>query len=123
MRDAHKSMYERVRDAIGEVIEVLRHFKERITAILKKGWETIRLIVADPIGFLENLLAAIAKGVRQFIGNIWQHLKAGFMAWLFGSLAGTGIAIPNDFSLGSLLMLVLSILGLTYDRLRARRST
>ena len=67
MRDAHKSLYERVRDAIAEVIEVLRQFKTRIMAMLKEGQDTIMLIVSDPIGFLANLLAAIAKGVRQFV--------------------------------------------------------
>ena len=120
LRDAHKGLYQRVRDAIAEVIEVLRQFKTRIMAMLKEGQDTIMLIVSDPIGFLANLLAAIAKGVRQFVNHIWDHLKQGFMAWLFGSLAETGIAIPKDFSLGSLLMLVLSVLGLTYDRLRAK---
>ena len=120
MRDAHKSLYERVRDTLKEVAEALRQFKERVMAMLRKGQETIRLIVADPIQFLKNLLAAIAKGVRQFVDRIWDHLKQGFMGWLFGSLAETGIAIPKDFSLGSLLMLVLSVLGLTYDRIRVK---
>ncbi|MBO0794610.1 MAG: hypothetical protein J2P36_27160, partial [Ktedonobacteraceae bacterium] len=56
----------------------------------------------------------------QFVDNIWKHLKAGFMAWLFGSLAEAGIEIPSDFSLGSILKLVLQVLGLTYDRIRAK---
>jgi len=52
-----------------------------------------------------------------------QHLdppQAGFMAWLFGSIAETGVEVPKDLSLGSILKLVLQVLGLTYARLRAK---
>lgn len=120
MKDAHKSLYERVRDAIAEVIKVLRDFKNRILAMLKKAKNAVDIIVSDPIGFLKNVLAAIKKGLGQFVDNIWTHLKAGFMAWLFGSIAESGVDVPKDFSLGSILKLVLQILGLTYQRLRAK---
>ncbi len=120
MKDAHKSLYEKMRDALLEVIEVLRNFKNRVMGMLKKGQETIDLIVADPIGFLKNLLNAIKQGINQFKDNIWEHLKAGFMKWLFGSLANAGITLPKDLSLPSILMLVLQVLGLTYAKLRAK---
>lgn len=120
MKDAHKSLYERVRDAIAEVIKILRDFKNRVLAMLKKAKNAVDLIVADPIGFLKNVLAAIKKGLGQFVDNIWTHLKAGFMAWLFGSLMEAGVEVPKDLSLGSILKLVLQVLGLTYDRLRAK---
>jgi hypothetical protein len=120
MKDAHKSLYERVRDAIGEVIKILREFRDRIMAMLRKSKNAIDIIVADPIGFLKNLLKALGKGVSQFIDNITTHLKAGFIAFLFGSLAEAGIEAPADLSLGSLLKLVLQVLGLTYDRIRAK---
>jgi hypothetical protein len=120
MKDAHKSLLQKLKEAIEEVIKVLRAFKERIMGMLKKGAETIGLIVADPIGFLKNLLNAIKQGLSQFINNIWTHLKVGFMKWLFGTLADAGIQIPTEFSLGAILKLVLQILGLTYDRIRAK---
>ncbi len=107
-------------EAIGEVIKMLMEFKAKLMALLKKGEDTIKLIIADPIGFLSNLIAAIKQGLNQFVGNIWTHLKAGFMQWLFGALASAGIAIPSDLSLPSILKLVLSVLGLTYERLRAK---
>ena len=120
MKDAHKSLYERVRDAIEEVIKVLRDFKNRVLAMLSKAKKAVDIIVSDPIGFLKNVLAAIKKGLSQFVDNIWTHLKAGFMSWLFGSLAEAGVEVPNDLSLGSILKLVLQILGLTYQNLRAK---
>jgi len=88
--------------------------------ILRKGWETIKLILADPIGFLGNLLSAIKGGIQAFVSNIWEHLKKGFMKWLFGALAGAGIEIPSDLSLPSILKLVLSVLGITFEKMRAK---
>lgn len=120
IRDAHKSLYEKVRDAVAEVIKVLREFKNRIMGMLRKSKAAIDLIVADPIGFLKNLLSAVGKGIGRFVDNIWTHLKEGFMAWLFGSLAESGVEVPKDMSIPSLLKLVLQVLGLTYERIRAK---
>ena len=120
LKDKHKSLYEKLRDAIAEVVKILKEFKERVLSLLKKARDAIDIIVADPIGFLKNLLAAIKKGVNRFVDNIWTHLKQGFLAWLFGSLADAGIEIPGDFSLPSILHLVLQVLGLTYDRIRQK---
>lgn len=120
MQEENKGLVTKLAEKLGEVIKILREFKERVAAMLKKGQDTIMLIVAHPINFLKNLLNAIKKGIGQFVDNIWAHLKAGFLAWLFGSLAEAGIEIPSDFSLGSILKLVLQVLGLTYDRIRAK---
>ena len=120
LKDAHKSLYEKVRDAILAVIKILRDFKNRVLALLAKAAKAVDIIVSDPIGFLKNVLAAIKQGLAQFVDNIWTHLKAGFMAWLFGSLGDAGIEVPNDLSLGSILKLVLQILGITYARIREK---
>jgi len=120
LKDAHKSLYEKVRDAVLAVIKILRDFKNRVLALLAKAAKAVDIIVSDPIGFLKNVLAAIKKGLAQFVDNIWDHLKAGFMAWLFGSLGEAGIEVPKDLSMGSILKLVLQILGLTYERFRAK---
>ena len=89
-------------------------------ALLKKAASVIGQIVADPIGFLGNLISAIKLGIQQFVNNIWTHLKNAFMTWLFGSLAEAGIELPKDLSLPSILKLVLSVLGITYERMRAK---
>jgi len=41
--------------AVGEVVKILTELRDKLMAVLKKGLETIRLILADPIGFLGNL--------------------------------------------------------------------
>ncbi|MCD9185052.1 MAG: hypothetical protein LUM44_01355 [Pyrinomonadaceae bacterium] len=107
-------------DAIGEVIKVILEFKDKLMALLKKAADAIELILDDPIGFLGNLIAAVKQGVNQFVGNIWTHLKAGFMKWLFGALADAGIEIPADLSLVSIFKLVMSVLGITYAKMRAK---
>ena len=106
--------------AIGEVIKIILEFKDKLMALLRKAADTIDLILDDPIGFLGNLIAAIKAGVGQFVGNIWTHLKAGFMKWLFGALSGAGIEIPADLSPASIFKLVLSVLGITVPKMRAK---
>src|SRR6266568_3214200 len=120
MQEENKGLVTKFIEKLGEIIKILREFKERISAMLKKGWETIKLIVAHPIRFLGNLITAIKMGVQQFSTNILKQLEEGLMNWLFGSLAEAGIEIPPDLSLGSILKLVLQVLGLTYDRIRAK---
>jgi hypothetical protein len=120
IRDAHKSLVQRVKEFVGEVVEVLRNFKNRIVSMLRKAASVIGLIVSSPIRFLKNLLSAIKQGIAQFRDRIWEHLKRAFLEWLFGNLKDSGVTMPKDFSLPSILMLVLQVLGLTYDRLRAK---
>jgi hypothetical protein len=120
MHEADKGLVTALIDKLAEIVEILRKFKERVMSMLKKGQDTISLIVADPIGFLKNLLAAIKKGVGQFADRIWEHLKAGFLEWLFGSLAEAGITLPKDFSLPSILKLVLDVLGINWPKIRGK---
>jgi len=120
IQDENKGLVAGFIEKLGEVIKALMEFKDKLMAILRKGAETIKLIIADPLGFLSNLIAAVKGGIQAFVGNIWTHLKKGFMQWLFGALAGAGIEIPSDLSLPSILKLVLGVLGITYDRMRAK---
>jgi hypothetical protein len=121
MQQENRGLVDKAVEAIGEVVKILTEFKAKLMALLKKGEDTIKLIIADPVGFLGNLLAAIKLGFNQFVGNIWAHLKKGFFTWLFGALAESGIEIPGGLpSLPSILQLVLSVLGITYERMRAK---
>jgi len=121
IQDENKGLVQALAEKIGEIIKILAEFKAKLMGLLKKGADTIKLILADPIGFLGNLIAAIKLGLNQFIANIWTHLKKGFFAWLFGALAESGIEIPSGLpSLPAILQLVLSVLGITYERMRAK---
>ena len=105
---------------IKEIIEILRKFKERVVSMMKSGADTVRKIVKDPIGFLKQLLTAVGKGFGQFSDRILTHLKKGLVGWLFGSLARTGIQIPTEFSVKAIFGVVLGVLGITRDRIRAK---
>jgi hypothetical protein len=120
IEEENKGAFKKLADAIGEVIKIILEFKDKLMALLRKAADAIELILDDPIGFLGNLIAAVKAGVNQFVGNIWTHIKAGFMKWLFGALADAGIEIPADLSLVSIFKLVLGVLGITYAKMRAK---
>lgn len=120
IQDENKGLVTKAKEKIAEVAKALIEFKNRLLAVLRKGADTIDLILDNPGGFLSNLLAAIKGGFSAFAGNILTHLKRGFVKWLFGAMAGTGVQIPSDLSLPSILKLVLGVLGITYDRMRAK---
>jgi hypothetical protein len=118
-QDENKSLYDQAREKVEELANAVLEFKARLTAILRKGADTIKLIVDDPIGFLGNLINAVKGGFQAFAGNIKTHLQQGFLAWLFGNMP-PGVAPPADLSLPSIFKLVLGVLGITYDRMRAK---
>ncbi|MGC2236362.1 MAG: hypothetical protein WA584_09385 [Pyrinomonadaceae bacterium] len=120
IEEENKGAFKKLADAIGEVIKIILEFKDKLMALLRKAADAIELILDDPIGFLGNLIAAVKAGVNQFVGNIWTHLKAGFMKWLFGALGDAGIEIPSDLSLVSIFKLVMGVLGITYAKMRAK---
>jgi phage host-nuclease inhibitor protein Gam len=107
-------------DKVGEFVKMIAEMKAKLMAALRKGWGLVKRILADPIGFLGNLLNAVKGGVMKFVRNFGQHLMRGLIGWLFGALAGAGVTLPNDLSLPSILKLAMDILGLTWPRIRAR---
>jgi hypothetical protein len=93
---------------------------QRVLGLFRRIGDTIQLIINDPVGFLRNLIEAVAGGFRQFGSNILAHLRAAIFDWLFGALQGAGIQLPTRFDLRGILSIILQILGLTYARLRER---
>ena len=87
---------------------------------LKKAQAAFTSILKNPIGFVGNLVQAGKKGFQMFAGNIVTHLKAALIKWLVGPLAEAGVYIPKSFSLIEIVKLVLSVLGLTWQNIRAK---
>ena len=77
-------------------------------------------ILKDPVGFFSNLVEAVGGGFRQFAANIKQHLISGLIGWLTGALSEVPITLPETFDFKGILSLVLQILGLTYENIKAR---
>ncbi|WP_438035789.1 phage tail protein [Sorangium sp. So ce204] len=120
MEEANKGALKGLADKIGEIVKILAEFADRVVSLFKKAAGVVKKIVADPIGFLGNLLSAIKQGISRFVGNIWTHIKKGFMTWLFGELTKAGVEIPSDLTLPSILKLVLGVLGLTWANIRPK---
>ena len=120
IQDANKGLVAGFIGALLEVIKAILEFKAMVGRILRKAASVIGLIISDPIGFLSNLISAVAGGITAFREHITKHMEDGFKQWLFGSLGGLGIEIPRDLSLPSILKLVMSVLGITFDKMRAK---
>jgi hypothetical protein len=121
MEEANKGALRALAEKVGEIIKMLAEFADRVVSLFKKAAGVLKKIIADPIGFLGNLLSAIKQGISQFVSNIWTHIKNGFMQWLFGELTKGGVQIPDGLpSPGALIKLVLNVMGLTWANIRPK---
>ncbi|HEV7408801.1 MAG TPA: polymorphic toxin type 15 domain-containing protein [Bradyrhizobium sp.] len=123
LREENKSLWERIYDATVGLIKKIIAFKNMLLGILAKAAAVIADIIADPIGFLGNLVTGVMQGLRNFMSNIGTHLKKGLMEWVFGALSGAGLKLPDSFDLKGIISIVLQVLGLTYANFRARAVT
>ncbi len=105
---------------IGGVINTIASLKDMLLSVLAKAAAVIGDIIADPIGFLGNLVDGVMSGLQRFVARIGTHLENAFMNWLFGTLSAAGITLPERLDLPGILDLVLQVLGLTYQNIRAR---
>lgn len=87
---------------------------------IKKAQAAFMTILKNPIGFVGNLVRAGRMGFEMFSGRFAEHLKAALIKWLVGPLAEAGVYIPKSFSLIEIVKLVLSVLGLTWQNIRAK---
>lgn len=87
---------------------------------LRRAAGAFATIVRDPIRFVGNLVRAAMLGFRQFASNILRHLRGALIGWLTGAMSGANIYIPAAFNLREILKFVLSVLGLTWQNIRAK---
>jgi hypothetical protein len=120
LREENKSLWERVYDATVGLIKKIIAFKDMLLDILGRAASVIGDIIRHPIRFLGNLIDAVKLGINNFVSRIAEHLKQGFMEWLFGEVAAAGIQLPKSFDLKGIVNLVLQVLGVTYANFRAR---
>ncbi|MFI2028698.1 hypothetical protein [Streptomyces buecherae] len=120
LQDANKGLIAKAKDAIVGAIKTIMELRNLLMGILAKAASAIGKIIKDPIGFLGNLVKAVGAGLNLFTSNILDHLKKGLVAWLLGTATKEGIEIPAKFDMKGIIQLVGSMLGLTWDNLRAR---
>ena len=108
-------------DTIWDLLEII--FTVAAPAVIvyvKKAAGAFKTILKNPGGFVGNLVTAGKQGLSQFTGNFVKHLKASLIGWLTGSLAGAGVYIPQALSLAEIGKFVLSILGITWPKIREK---
>ncbi len=120
LREANKSLWQRVYDATVGLIKKIIAFKNMLLDVLARAAGVVSEIIHDPIGFLGNLVSGVMLGLKNFMANIGAHLEQGLMDWIFGALAGAGLQLPKAFDLKGILSIILQVLGLTYANFRAR---
>ncbi|MEV8391052.1 MULTISPECIES: hypothetical protein [unclassified Streptomyces] len=120
LEEENKGLIAKVVDAVAGVIQTIMELKNLLMGILAKAAGAIGKIIKDPIGFLRNLVSAVGSGLNLFIGNIAAHLQKGLVSWLLGTAVSTGLEIPARFDLKGIIQLIASLLGLTWDNIRAR---
>ncbi len=72
---------------------------------IKRIGDTINLIVENPLQFAMNLIRAVARGIQGFGTRIWEHIKAGLLAWVLGPLTSMGIQLPQQLDLKGIVSL------------------
>src|SRR6185369_6682099 len=85
---------------------------------IKKTGAALKSILKNPLPFLGNLVKAAKLGFSNFAEHFLDHLKAGLIDWLTGSLPG--IYIPKAFSLVEIAKFVFSVLGLSWANIRQK---
>jgi hypothetical protein len=120
LKAANRGLVDKALDAVVGVVKTILKLKDMLLSVLAKAASVIGDIIADPIGFLGNLVDGVKSGVVKFKDNIAKHLEKGLMDWLFGALGEAGITLPEKLDLAGIFDLVMQVLGLTYANIRAR---
>jgi len=106
-------------DATVGVAKTIMEIRKTLTELLSGAVSAVMAIVADPIGFLSNLIAGVSQGFTNFGTNIWTYLKTGFFGWLTGAMKNISFTLPEDiFSLKGIFSISTQMLGLTWDNIR-----
>jgi hypothetical protein len=92
--------------------------KPGLTGYIKKTGAALKSILKNPMPFLGNLVRAAKLGFTNFADHFGEHLKAGLIDWLTGSLEG--VYIPKALSLPELGKFALSVLGITWAQIRGK---
>jgi hypothetical protein len=119
-KEKNKGLVSKAVDAVGGAIKTILELKDLLLGVLAKAAEAVMAIIKDPIGFLGHLISAVGAGLNAFMGRIGEHLQKGLVGWLMGSASSLGIQLPEKFDLKGIVSMIASLLGLTWDAIKAR---
>ncbi len=119
-KEKNKGLVAKAVDAVKGVIDTILKLKDMLLGVLAKAASAVVAIIKDPIGFLGKLVSAVGAGLKAFLANIGEHLKKGLLGWLLGAMAAAGVTLPDKFDLKGLIVMIGSMLGLTWAAIRGR---
>lgn len=111
---------EALRAAIEGACEIAGVDPKPVFDFLDRAGKAIMKVLKDPVPFIRNLFGAVGDGIGNFFKNIKKHLIDGVIGWLTGALGEAGVTGPFEFSAKGILTIVLQVLGLTYENIKAR---
>ncbi len=111
---------EALRIAIRAACDIAGIDSKPIFDFIDRAAAQIMDILKHPGRFFNNLMAAVGGGVRNFFKNIKKHLISGLIGWLTGALSEVAITLPEKFDVQGIFSLVMQILGLTYENIKAK---
>lgn len=120
MKQANRGLIDKALDAIGSVIRTIIELKDLLLGVLARAASVIGSILSSPGKFFGNLVASLKQGFNGFVANIGKHLQDGLLEWLTGTMSASGIKLPKSLDMAGIFDLVLQVLGLTYDQIRAQ---
>jgi hypothetical protein len=121
MKAANQGLVDKAINAVVGVVKAILKLKDLLLGVLAKIASVVTKIIKAPIEFLGNLVKGVKQGFTDFVSRISTHLQAALIAWLTGTLGPVGIQVPDDlFSLPGIFSLVMQVLGLTWDYIRAK---
>ncbi|BDI16346.1 hypothetical protein ANSO36C_21480 [Nostoc cf. commune SO-36] len=120
MKEANKGFIQKAFDFIVGVIKTIIELTKMLLEVLARVAGVIGQILKNPIGFLTNLIQALKQGFLNFMNNIGKHLQQGLIGWLTGTMAETGIQMPENLDIKGIFSLAMQLLGFTYEVIRAQ---
>jgi hypothetical protein len=116
VRNAHKNLLERARDAIiaakDYVVGQLRRLAEYVG-------DAAGSIIAHPGQFLTNMAKGIMAGFELFAASIGENIKAAVIEWLTGNLGAAGITLPKTWDAKGIITFLLELVGLGLSNIMA----
>ena len=93
---------------------------EEFLDILADARDGLMDIIKRPAKFLGYMIKSVGQGMKNFFSHFPQRMVAGLTGWLFGQVAQGGITIAKSFDLKSIFVLLIQVMGFTYDYIRAK---
>jgi hypothetical protein len=120
LQEENKGLVSKAVDFVEEVGGAIADLGRLLGRVLRKAASVIGDILAHPIRFVENLIAAVGAGLDLFAGRIGRHLQDALLDLLFGEIGRSGITLPSALDFAGIFDLVCQVLRITWADLRAR---